>query len=196
MKNLLITFFLISSISVYSFSQTENSNNKFKDFRDGKEYKIIKIGDQIWMAENLAYNPQSNLYDNYGDELNNEVFYGYLYNWETSQTVCPVGWRLPNANDIKNLKNNIDIKEKQLYHAIIKDVSSGITFIPPAFFNEHYTSIDFAVYMISTEVIFWTSVCSIEKTKSLVIYLEGNNLDIGLYATDKSVLLPVRCIKD
>jgi uncharacterized protein (TIGR02145 family) len=69
----------------------------FTDSRDGKVYKIVKIGDQVWMAENLNFDcPKSKCYDN--DPKNAEK-YGRLYDWETAKKACPSGWRLPSKEE-------------------------------------------------------------------------------------------------
>ena len=82
------------------------------DTRDGQTYTVVKIGNQIWTAENFRYLPsikeKGDLYENsWVYENNNDYMdkgYGRLYDFNTANHIAPEGWRLPNNKDFKELR--------------------------------------------------------------------------------------------
>lgn len=64
---------------------------------NAQNVKEIKIGNSIWMSENLNKPVDGSWI--YNDEISNGSKYGRLYSWEAAKKACPTGWHLPNDKE-------------------------------------------------------------------------------------------------
>lgn len=132
-------------------AQARNLNKEpEKDFLvdiDGNVYQTIKIGNQLWMAENLRVTRYRNgkdipcvkndndwndlttgawcVYDN--DENNGDV-YGYLYNWyavNDSCAIAPEDWHVPTDRDWMELERYLGIGRDELINTGYRGTDEG-----------------------------------------------------------------------
>jgi len=158
-------------------------SGSFTDERDGKNYKTVKIGDQIWMAENLAYDSETyNVYP-YDRIKSNGTKYGYLYKWKAAIVICPSGWHLPSKSDFESI-----FLSKETTHSLLSGGGSGFSVLLGGYRTDYggYIGID-------NETGFWTST---EIGQYDVLYFGINNEKSNLYLQYKSFGFYVRCIKD
>jgi uncharacterized protein (TIGR02145 family) len=109
----------ITPITPEEIENSPSETGTFTDARDGHIYKWVKIGSQVWMAENLAYRPNSGSFWSPNNSSYNIASFGYLYNWRTAQNICPSNWHLPSEEEIRTLLNNVGRNREEAYIALI-----------------------------------------------------------------------------
>jgi len=190
----------------YSLSDIEkitysNNSNSFVDSRDGKEYKIIRIGNQIWMAENLNFETNGSYC--YETRYSNCDVFGKLYTWNTAQNVCPTGWHLPSDSEwqtmIDYLGGNINAINKlkssgSEYWGLSNsgNNSSGFHALPGGYFTNagRYS-------YIMIDGIWWTSSSysnNSDRAWYRAIGQSYSNLQAG--HDQKNIAASVRCVKN
>ncbi len=102
---------------------------------DGNIYQTVRIGNQVWMAENLRVthyrngdsipnvtdnsewlNLSSGAYCACNFDESNTVIYGYLYNWyavNDNRNISPEGWHVPTDVEWKELEMFLGMSQSE-----------------------------------------------------------------------------------
>ncbi|HBE42592.1 MAG TPA: hypothetical protein DDW27_15590 [Bacteroidales bacterium] len=197
-SNLLISaLFIVTSVYSFTFGQEAGS---LTDPRDGRVYKTVKIDDQVWMAENLAFKTESGC-SVYEDVKDYQKTHGYLYTWEAATKACPDGWRLPSMQDWWYLSNFLGGDEqsggklKQTGTTSWESPNTGATN------SSGFTALasgrggDKALEHLGKTAFFWTNVDDDDAT-SWCGALYHDRADLALYPVQKLNGFSVRCIKN
>ncbi len=191
-------------------SSTSNNNNNihnednlinsgvFIDSRNDRKYRWIRIGSQIWMAENLNYRTTNTwCYENSETNCNK---YGRLYNWEDARKSCPTGWHLPSDEDWIELEGTVDDKYEPYSSEWRKYSGRGYDA------GEKLKSVDgFSAIMSGARTLwfqylnkaawYWTATSNSNR-EAVCRYIWKKEYDINRWIHSKKMGFSVRCIKD
>ena len=124
------TFSFLACIILISSLPFE-ANSQIKDI-DGNVYNTIKIGQQLWTAENLKtsrlndgtiipmiegndefINMKTPAYSWYNNDTLYKRLYGGLYNWYSVKTgkLCPLGWHVPSDTEWMTMEMSLGMSE-------------------------------------------------------------------------------------
>lgn len=103
---------------------------------DGNIYRVVQIGMQCWMAENLKstvyqnndliqnvisidlwQNIKDGAFANYNNENSIPEMLGILYNWHAvndERNICPIGWKVPSDQDWQVLESFLGLGPSEL----------------------------------------------------------------------------------
>lgn len=213
-----------SSISEYIRvpCDVETDENCFEDARDGQTYRIVKIGDQVWMAENLNYETaNSYCYDDSAEYCDK---YGRLYTWAAAMDsagiwstngkgcgygntcsvaskasatlvrgVCPEGWHLPTQTEWKNLFTAVG--GSSVAGIKLKSTSGWNSNGSDTFLFSGHRYNDGRYASEGGRAYFWSS-SEYNSDYAYSMHLYYNDDGVSLVGNPKDYGFSVRCVKD
>ena len=209
-----VIIFLLSFVILCAF-KPQGSSSSFTDSRDGRTYKTVTIGNQVWMAENLAYLPAFNKFsmqeddekcyyvqNYYGRDLEDAIetfeykMLGALYNWPAAIDACPEGWHLPTEADFEALidaVNNDGNALKSKGQGTEGGAGTNTSGFSALLAGLRYGSGLFSGSGLSAN--FWCS-AEYESSNAYFLYLFQDDGGVFLFDYYKEAAFSVRCVKD
>jgi uncharacterized protein (TIGR02145 family) len=175
---------------------------------DGNKYKTVQIGTLTWMAENLKVTNDKNgnplVSYCYTDRADNCQEFGRLYPWDEAIKACPEGWRLPTADDWKNLEielgmdpveadtlgwrgtnQGIQLKEggESGFEALLAGYKDGIVLWNGRYFDMGY----FGSFWSATEY---------DELHAIAYFVYVSSEKVNKQKYDKTAAFSIRCVKE
>ncbi len=173
------------------------ADSTMTDSRDGQIYKIVKIGDQIWMAENLNFEVDSSYC--YNDSAKYCTKYGRLYSWVAANRACPDGWHLPTIDEFETLlatvgKQSIAGKKLKSASGWNNDGNGtddfGFTALPAGIWYGKDKYYNYEGHHAN----FWSSIKNGSDSADYVNMFYGYD-SVHVFVHDKNDGMSVRCLK-
>ena len=179
-------------------SKATSTDSTFTDTRDGKTYRIVKLGEQIWMAENLNYEMDDGVksWCN-GNKQENCDKYGRLYTYKSATYACPPGWRLPEVEEWPERGNGGH--PAFLNYAVVgwyggKD-TYGFSILPA---GNYSAKSQYFFEPGGGTTYFWTMTIDTRNNNcaTMIHFGSGSEGMVSVCASDENDGLSVRCLKD
>lgn len=171
----------------------------YTDLRDGCIYNTVRIGDQVWMAENFKYFPGDGSYCYDNNEAYIEV-HGRLYTLDAAIEYAPEGWHLPSDEEWKELEAFLGMPSEELDVFGSRGHSPGELLRPVrgigfnSVFSGYYNHCADGFGHIAYESHYWSS--SADSEQKPIIRMVGRYGEIHRMATNCHGGCSVRYIKD
>ena len=188
--------------------------------KEGKSYKTLKVGKQLWMAENL--NTATSGSSCYNSNPDNCDKFGRLYEWADISTACPDGWHVPSVKDLWIYKQHplspritadslwqdgiseltysgtiyttTTVAGLEILPVGIKNASGGYEFmnrVGGMWFSDENGGYGYAEAYGNTRNQSWTTDTPTDEFTDI-----GTNKHPSAYRVSKSYAFPIRCVKD
>jgi len=169
----------------------------FTDPRDGQMYSTVKIGDQVWLAQNLNYATEKGSWPVQDDSAG--VKLGRFYTWEAAKAAVPAGWHLPSKQEFEKLAANLGVTDlpnwNDLYPLLIEGGISGFHVQLTGSHNGAYGKHGQTASFWSSDEWWFTSLIPISENPWRLSVRAPNYINIG-HGAESNLGFNVRCVKN
>jgi|GEM_PF-3055276 len=203
-KNGTVDYFENNNSNINIMNASPNKG-VFVDTRDSTNYKWVKIGKQVWIAENVKFN------DGTSPCINGCEKCGRYYNYNDALYACPQGWHLPSDMDWMILEIEVGMNESKASkfgwrgthpgqaYDILLNGSSGLNLRMCGYvFQKNFSMKDpkYSHNFYGKQAFYWTSTEDDFYGSNAIIRHLKDRASIEKKSVPKKTRYPIRCIKD